>query len=109
MRWIFGLVFVAGCATAVAEPGTASGEVASDAVMQAWGGDFFKSMSGSDCKGIASGDKSYCNGNFCKGIASGDKSYCDDNDCKGVASKDKSYCDSNTCKAWATGDKSYCD
>ena len=55
MRWIFGLVLVAGRATAAADPGTASADLPADAVMSAWSGDFFKSMSSADCKGSASG------------------------------------------------------
>ena len=41
-----------------------------------WSSGYIGSLSSSDCKGIASKDKSYCDTNDCKGIASGDKSYC---------------------------------
>ena len=66
-------------------------------------------LSVNDCKGIASGDKSYCDTNDCKGIATEDKSYCATADCKGIAVKDKSYCKSGDCKGIATGDKTYCE
>ncbi|HNO26416.1 MAG TPA: hypothetical protein PKK94_25775, partial [Leptospiraceae bacterium] len=45
--------------------------------------DSVSDISSGDCKGIASGDKSWCTTNDCKGIASKDKSWCKSSDCKG--------------------------
>ncbi len=79
------------------------------AVMSGWGGDWIAKLSSGDCKGIASGDRSWCDTNDCKGIASGDRSWCDSNDCKGVAAKDRSWCQTSLCKGWASGDRTWCD
>ena len=65
-------------------------------------------LSGSECRGIASGDKSWCSTNLCRAIASGDKSWCDDNECRGIASGDKSWCNTAQCRAIASHDKSWC-
>ena len=78
------------------------------AAPSAWSGDWIASLSSNDCKGIASGDRTWCDSNDCKGIASGDRTWCDSNDCRGVASTDRTWCDSAQCKAIASGDRTWC-
>ncbi|MBW1879298.1 MAG: hypothetical protein JRI25_03095 [Deltaproteobacteria bacterium] len=75
----------------------------------AWASGYIASLSNGDCKGIASGERTWCDTNDCKGIASGDRTWCDTTDCKGVATKDRTWCESSLCKAWATGDRTWCD
>lgn len=96
-------------AQAAAPHGTASDEQAPSARALAWSGGWIASLSSGDCKGIASGDRSWCDTDDCKGIASKDRSWCDSNDCKGVASGDRSWCESSLCKGWASGDRTWCD
>lgn len=64
-------------------------------------------LSYNDCKGIASGNYSWCDTFNCKAIAKWDKSWCDGDksDCKGIASADKSWCGSKDCKALADARK----
>lgn len=73
-----------------------------------WGSNWISKLSSSDCKGIASGDRSYCQTDDCKAIASKDRSRCRTRDCKGVASGDRSWCTSRQCKAIASKDRSFC-
>lgn len=75
---------------------------------QSWDEGFIRQIKGNDCRGIASGDKSWCSSNFCRGIASHDKSWCDDSECRGIASGEKSWCSGSLCRAWASHDKSWC-
>jgi hypothetical protein len=41
-----------------------------------WSDDYISTLSSKDCKGIASGQKSYCKSKQCKATASGERSYC---------------------------------
>ena len=86
----------------------ATDAAASGSGQLSWDAQFFKRLSASDCRGIASGDKSWCQSSTCRAIASRDKSWCDDSECRGVASGDKSWCESGNCRAVASRDKSWC-
>ena len=77
-------------------------------ISNGWSEEWISSLSSGDCKGIATGDRSWCTTRDCKGIASGDRSWCESRDCKGVASGDRSWCESKLCKAWASKDRSWC-
>jgi hypothetical protein len=92
-------------------PGTASQdpEMHRPSPYSAWASGYIGSLSSGDCKGIASGDRAWCDTNDCKGIASHDRTWCDTNDCKGVATSDRTWCESSLCKAWATSDRTWCD
>ena len=83
--------------------------VVTTAATSGWGGDWIASLSSNDCKGIASGDRTWCDTNDCRAIASGDRTWCDSNDCRGVASKDRTWCETNLCKGWASADRTWCD
>ena len=64
-------------------------------------------LSHNDCKGIASGNYSWCDTFNCKAVVKWDKSWCDGDkpDCKGIASADRSWCGSKDCKALADARK----
>ena len=112
-RRLLGMVCVAAVVFGVlgaSEPDAASTHPPESAVdvTNGWGDNWVSSLSSGDCKGIATGDRSWCTTRDCKGIASGDRSWCESRDCKGVTTGDRSWCESKLCKAWATKDRSWC-
>jgi hypothetical protein len=62
-------------------------------------------LSYKDCKGIASGNYSWCDTFDCKGIVTWQKTWCSKADCRGIAAADRSWCSSKDCKALADSRK----
>jgi hypothetical protein len=59
------------------------------------------SLSYKDCRGIASGNHSWCDTFDCKAIATRQKTWCSTADCRGISSGERSWCGSKDCKALA--------
>ena len=62
-------------------------------------------LSYDDCRGIASGNSSYCESYDCRAIVKRDKGPCTTPDCKGIASASYSWCASAQCKGISRGYK----
>ncbi len=60
-------------------------------------------LSFKDCKGMATGNSSWCETYDCRGIVTDNYNLCSTKDCKGIASANKSFCGSYDCRGIADG------